>query len=162
MYQRAKIKECAVCGKPIPQERASNNIKYCSEACTREAESQKKKKAIATRAKKINAIAHLAYRAYNCKCALCGWQATAETITYKGRIQYAHGNELHHIVPVAEGGTETADNIILLCPNHHKQADLGIIDRFTLQEHAKSFDFTTEEKERAIAECADIIASAIF
>jgi 5-methylcytosine-specific restriction protein A len=33
--------------------------------------------------------------------------------------------EAAHITPKCKGGGETLDNIILLCPNHHKEFDLG-------------------------------------
>lgn len=35
--------------------------------------------------------------------------------------------QIHHIVSVKEGGGEEADNKICLCPNHHAEADAGII-----------------------------------
>ena len=67
--------------------------------------------------------------AYESKCAICGWVALEEKTTPQGKAQPARGNEIHHITPIAEGGGDTADNVILLCPNHHKQADLGIITK---------------------------------
>lgn len=155
------MKTCIICGRELPENR-SNNRKYCSEACRRKVEAQKKKKTISNRANRINVIAQLAYSTYNCKCALCGWQATKDILTYKGRIQYAHGNELHHITPISENGTETPDNIILLCPNHHKQADLGIIDRSYLRQHTKDFSLTEEEILEAKSKCAETIATSIF
>lgn len=34
--------------------------------------------------------------------------------------------ESHHIIPLSEGGTDLADNIIVLCPNHHREAHHGM------------------------------------
>lgn len=33
--------------------------------------------------------------------------------------------ETHHIIPLSEGGEDTADNTICLCPNHHREAHFG-------------------------------------
>lgn len=155
------MKRCKLCGAEIT-DRKSNNTKYCSEKCARKAEAEQNIERIAYRANKINKVSHFVYRAYNCKCAICGWQATEELIISKGKIQYAHGNEIHHIHPLAKGGTETANNLILLCPNHHKQADLGLLDADQLRAYTVPFEITPEEKATAKAKCADAIAELIF
>jgi len=36
--------------------------------------------------------------------------------------------EAAHIIPKSDKGTESPDNIILLCPNHHKEFDLGHLE----------------------------------
>lgn len=155
------IKYCAVCGVELPENRA-NHRKYCSKACLRKHEANKRIDYISNRAKRINKVAHSIYRAYDYKCALCGWQASEELISFKGKIQYAHGNDIHHIIQMCDGGTEDPDNVILLCPNHHRQADLGLISIEELQKHTRSYELTEKEKARAISECADVIAKAIF
>lgn len=33
--------------------------------------------------------------------------------------------ETHHIVPLADGGPDSAQNVIALCPNHHREAHHG-------------------------------------
>lgn len=38
-----------------------------------------------------------------------------------------HPTDIHHIVPVSQGGNNTFDNLILLCRNHHDLADSEII-----------------------------------
>ena len=155
------MKKCVICGAEITGKHG-NNRKYCSSKCARKAEADKRTAVIAKRAKNINKVSHLVYRAYNCKCAICGWQATDELIISKGKIQYSYGNEIHHIMQVAKGGKETADNLILLCPNHHKQADLGLLSADELRAYTVPFDVTAEEKEKAKADCADAIADLIF
>jgi predicted HNH restriction endonuclease len=51
------------------------------------------------------------------KCQICG-----KTIVKKDRSNYV---ETAYIQPKHEGGFETLNNIILLCPNHHKEFVLG-------------------------------------
>lgn len=33
--------------------------------------------------------------------------------------------ETHHVIPLSEGGPDAADNIVALCPNHHREAHHG-------------------------------------
>lgn len=51
------------------------------------------------------------------KCQICG-----KTIIKKDGSKYV---EAAHIKPKSKGGKELWNNIILLCPNHHKEFDLG-------------------------------------
>jgi predicted HNH restriction endonuclease len=39
------------------------------------------------------------------------------------RVQYT---EVHHIVPLAEGGEDAIENVACLCPAHHREVHLGI------------------------------------
>ncbi|WP_079977819.1 HNH endonuclease [Halanaeroarchaeum sulfurireducens] len=41
--------------------------------------------------------------------------------------------EVHHIEPRSEGGSNEPDNLIVLCPNHHRQADKGGISKTKLK-----------------------------
>lgn len=33
--------------------------------------------------------------------------------------------ETHHLVPLAEGGLDRINNVVALCPNHHREAHYG-------------------------------------
>jgi hypothetical protein len=33
--------------------------------------------------------------------------------------------ETHHVLPLSEGGPDTIENVIALCPNHHREAHFG-------------------------------------
>ncbi len=33
--------------------------------------------------------------------------------------------ETHHVIPLSEGGPDTVENVVALCPNHHREAHLG-------------------------------------
>jgi len=50
---------------------------------------------------------------YGTKCVLCGFDRF---------IEYAH------IIPRREGGTIHPDNMLVLCPNHHRLFDGGALD----------------------------------
>ena len=39
-------------------------------------------------------------------CEICGWNETTR--------------DIHHIIPVSKGGKNTLDNVIVVCPNHHR------------------------------------------
>lgn len=155
-------KTCQNCGRPIT-ERTSHNVKYCSAKCARYAEHRKHIDYIAKRAKGMSTLAQRVCAAYGRKCAICKWQATPELIRTSKGVQQAHGNEIHHIIPVSKGGADDESNLILLCPNHHKQADLGLIDIETLKGYAETAKAEAEkEKAEALGRCADRVARAIF
>lgn len=46
------------------------------------------------------------------ECMICGWDEVID---------------IHHIVPRRHRGTNAIDNLIVLCPNHHRLADLSRI-----------------------------------
>ena len=86
---------------------------------------------------------------YKYSCAICGWRAIANPLFIDPEGNYVDyglpnggkhqqfGNEIHHIIPVSKGGNDTLENLILLCPNHHKQANMGIIPVEVLKEYWK-------------------------
>lgn len=57
---------------------------------------------------------------YNDVCQLCGFRINL----HEGR-GYSEGA---HVIPLSEGGPDTRDNILILCPNHHVMLDKGIIN----------------------------------
>lgn len=126
------MRECNHCGGPIPANRG-NAAKYCSARCARLAERtdqalakiKDRQKAKGRRNPKILA-------AYGYKCARCGWGIPTWAPGYK-TVQRSGGCETHHIKPVVEGGTDEATNLVLLCPNCHKMAHVGLIPDTELQ-----------------------------
>jgi 5-methylcytosine-specific restriction protein A len=52
------------------------------------------------------------------RCELCGEPGF---VTHDGRIFL----ESHHVIPLSEGGSDTVQNVIALCPNHHREAHHG-------------------------------------
>jgi hypothetical protein len=78
-------------------------------------------------------------------CQLCG---------------FAFALNVHHVVPSADGGTNTLTNLVAVCPNHHALAHSGLIaaDQFTTNPelrpnipHQRAFQSLFEEALR----CAD-------
>jgi len=43
---------------------------------------------------------------HGCECAICGWNEST--------------CDVHHIIPKSKGGSDENDNLILVCPNHHR------------------------------------------
>lgn len=74
------------------------------------------------------------------RCQICG-----VTITKKDGALYI---EAAHIKPKNEKGPETPDNILILCPNHHKEFDIG---KRRIIEHTKNeIIFEMNEKRYVI------------
>ncbi len=67
--------------------------------------------------KRNNKIIALIKTLRDFKCQICG-----QFILKRDGSKYI---EAAHIVPKHKMGNENPDNIILLCPNHHKEIDLG-------------------------------------
>lgn len=57
------------------------------------------------------------FRNFPKKCAICDFDIVVS---------------LHHIVPKSEGGADSFENLIPLCPNHHALADRGLIGKAEL------------------------------
>jgi len=49
-------------------------------------------------------------RIFGNKCMICGWKEAS--------------CEAHHIIPRSKGGVNSVYNGVVLCPNHHKLADI--------------------------------------
>jgi hypothetical protein len=58
---------------------------------------------------------------YNNECQICGL-----TIELRDQSRYS---EAHHIQPLGQphNGPDVAENIVVLCPNHHAQLDFGTL-----------------------------------
>lgn len=66
----------------------------------------------------VIAIARLR-ASHRCEIANC----THPTFETSERVQYT---EVHHIVPLAEGGEDSIANVACLCPAHHREVHLGV------------------------------------
>lgn len=52
-------------------------------------------------------------------CVICGWKPPVFLTKSHVRTFLT----IHHMIPVADGGTDSPDNLIILCPNCHSIAD---------------------------------------
>jgi len=107
-------KTCVVCN--INYTSTSRMSRYCSRACKYKnyRNSQRSEDISTTRLQSI--IGHL-------PCELCGWNEATR--------------DIHHIVPVSQGGTNTLCNIIVLCPNHHRMVHKNLISQEALNKALK-------------------------
>ena len=157
---------------------ATATQKYCSPKCARTAHrhSGYSVKDKIVRKKTLNRHDRYGlYITYAQECALCGFTTrNSRTIGTLFNV-YFHGNgfvnclpkqfreqakkeleqanggcELHHIVPICDGGDSGPDNIILLCPNCHKAVHQGLVSRETLL--SKIQHYKPEELMNALAE----------
>ena len=71
------------------------------------------------------------------KCQLCG-----TSIIKKNGEPYI---EAAHIKPKVDRGPETLDNILILCPNHHKEFDLGDLKILCQNEYEIKFRLNGKE-----------------
>ncbi|MBM7457267.1 5-methylcytosine-specific restriction endonuclease McrA [Oceanisphaera litoralis] len=51
----------------------------------------------------------------------CEWCGQEGFKTLSGSVYL----ETHHIQPLSENGSDTVDNVVALCPNHHREAHFG-------------------------------------
>lgn len=77
--------------------------------------------AISEKKKRNRKIVEELKKLYKNKCQICG-----EFIDMGNGIKYS---EVHHIHPIGKehNGVDNKYNMIVLCPNHHKMFDLGIL-----------------------------------
>lgn len=114
-------KVCEVCGQPFLARASQVNPRFCSRACDGRYRSLHQTGAANPNYRHGTApgsALQTAKRNYPFQCAICGW---------------AIALEVHHITPKSRGGTNHPDNLALLCPNHHKMADLGLLPLDELQ-----------------------------
>jgi len=117
------MKKCAGCGEDFEiKSYRYRKRKYCSRSCAA-VESNKKRVGMkynvptkdnaetAFRKKLIDTHGHV------CMVPGCGYKTFVDA---------------HHIIPRSEGGQHYVENGILLCPNHHREADQKLLDQETL------------------------------
>ena len=79
------------------------------------------------------------------KCQLCGIY-----IPKKNGEKYI---EAAHIIPKHKKGRECPENIILLCPNHHKEFDLGALE--IIKQYKEKFEFILNTKRYNLIQSLD-------
>ena len=123
-----ETRPCATCGEPVtflPSQRgaqrppkptyAYSDTIYCSRKCKGIGHS---KLMTGRRPSQGNYTSHHTFRTmirreFHDRCAICGWDEAPCDVC--------------HIVARKNGGSDTLDNVVMLCPNHHRLFDRGTI-----------------------------------
>lgn len=112
---------CLICERPfiVPPSQARGS-RYCSLACKDVGQSR-----VQTGRRKVETWKSSAFRGmvralFIDRCAICGWDEAL--------------NDVAHIEARKHGGADTIENIVMLCPNHHRLYDRGKISRATILE----------------------------
>jgi endogenous inhibitor of DNA gyrase (YacG/DUF329 family) len=101
--------ECTICGTAVARQLnqvRSGKDAACSPRCRVILVANK------LRGRNLSLPKSLALRRDKARCRVCGFDTLVE---------------VHHIMPRRQGGPDTLDNLITLCPNHHTMADRGLI-----------------------------------
>ena len=152
------MKNCSICGIDISHKK-SNNASKC-EKCSRILNEHAINK-IKDRTKYMGSVKDQIMYAYDSCCVICQWSIPKQF--YNGKYQRQAGCDVHHIIPVSAGGKHTFENCILLCPNHHKEADLGILtEEFLFSYVAKNKEELIEAKKDALTDAAADILCKLF
>jgi hypothetical protein len=152
MAEKKKI--CRDCKKEI-KGRKSPLVKYCIKCIRKREYTKYANKYIREKTKQRAKYIKRIHRIYDRRCAICGWIITLGY--FKNKWFRSGGNEIHHIKSIKDGGTDIENNLILLCPNHHKLAHAGVITKEQLKEQLK-FEITGEDPEKLIKkEIQDIV-----
>jgi len=116
---------CKMCGKQFtyyPSVRP--NAQYCSNECRHLDHGSKVCGSKGGRwkgaARGKTSIRLFAKRWLPQQCAICGWHAAS--------------CDAHHIVPLKSGGENILSNMIILCPNHHRMVEEGLLSSTQLFE----------------------------
>lgn len=110
---RAPItRPCAECGTPFTYYASVRpNAAYCSPACNGVGHGRKMTGRIQESYRLTSTFRKSMRRFFYDRCAICGWDETPCDVC--------------HIEARQNGGADELDNVIMLCPNHHRLFDLG-------------------------------------
>lgn len=110
----SKKKICHYCGKDLPKGKRS----YCSEECKRHWQCWAGICSLRT-----NSIRREIHKKFEFACTECG-EVFSQTFESGVEVPRFYG-EVHHIIPLHEGGLDVFDNLTLLCTECHKQKHAG-------------------------------------
>jgi hypothetical protein len=107
-------KICKHCAREY--QTASKQSMYCSTSC------KQKNYRLASKSDDISIKA--IYKIFENKpCELCGWSEST--------------CDIHHIVEVSDGGKNELDNLVVVCPNHHRMIHNDLISKDKLSQLIK-------------------------
>ena len=114
--KKTYTKECIEC-KNIFNTKTPSTAKYCSNPCKLKSYRKSQKSEVINTTALQKLIGYL-------PCEICGWKETTR--------------DIHHILPVSKGGKNTIDNLIVVCPNHHRMFHKNLISQEAVQTALKS------------------------
>lgn len=100
---------CKHCGRDFKSKVIST--KYCSLSCKQKHYRLKSQNSTTSMKVLYNKLQHL-------PCQICGWKEATR--------------DIHHIKPVSQGGTNIEENLIVVCPNHHRMIHSKLISETEL------------------------------
>jgi len=126
--QPRETKPCDTCGKPVEylpsQKLASkypNGNIYCSRECfgighSKTMTGRRPSGGIYTSPSTFRLMIR---REFFDRCAICGWDTTPCDVA--------------HIIDRKDGGPDSLENVVMLCPNHHRAFDMKLIPVETIR-----------------------------
>lgn len=108
---------CSHCGQTYSViEQLLTSSRFCSDSCKQKNYRAKKRYSGNTKMlyQKLKLL----------PCEVCSWDTASR--------------DVHHILPVKDGGKDEASNLISLCPNHHRLAHSNLLSQDDLFKIAKS------------------------
>lgn len=111
-----QTKACEICGTEFSYyPTVRRNAKYCSQECKGIGHSatmtgRRPSLGVYTSCATFRAMARVEFLD---RCAVCGWDEAP--------------NDVCHIIARRDGGSDTLENVVMLCPNHHRLFDRGQI-----------------------------------
>ena len=96
---------CEKCGISFESKKIRDGRKHHCKDCKRKVPHHNKSNSLLECSKRT--VQKIVKRA-NKGCSICGWNEAS--------------CDLHHIIPTFQGGSDTDDNAVILCPNHHRMA----------------------------------------
>src|SRR3989304_2582496 len=112
--RKPKTYICAQCGTEFQRvtKWPEHDQSFCSRECAFKAASPWARWKKGRERSSPSARQSMKRRFIDC-CAICGWAETS--------------CDVHHIIQTNTGGSNKFDNLIILCPNHHRLANKGLI-----------------------------------
>ena len=119
--QRRRItKVCKVCGRTFEVPLSRADARFCSKRCAALGPNNPAFKGGFF--KSTSQFRRFVRSLIPNRCIICGWDEASCDVC--------------HIIPKREGGTDSLDNVVILCPNHHRMLDEGKIPREMLRHKA--------------------------
>ena len=125
----AKQIECKFCGIAFSPDRKGR--KYCSNSCR-------------TQARGANSKGEISYRTW-IKIAKRAFPDWCCPLCKENGIHWDIAFDIHHIAPRAKGGQDDVANLVLICPNHHRMAHLGLLTKEALEKYSIVQSYTEED-----------------